>query len=419
MAGYRRRRPQDLAARALVLGLLGRMGDGAVIVSDGGKPSLCGRPVPGEAIPEVQVVDPRAWSAVASGGSAGLGRAFAAGWWSCASLDELTSLLRVVVRHLDRIERASAMSGRPSALLRRLLSHRAERPGGPAVHRRNIHAHYELGNDFFSLLLDETMTYSSAIFSAPEEDLARAQTAKLDRICAKLALSPADHVLEIGTGWGSFAIHAASTYGCRVTTTTISESQLELARARVREAGLEDLVTVLGEDYRDLSGTYDKLASIEMIETLDWRQYESYFSKCSALLEPDGIMALQAIVIADQVYERAKRAEDFIKALVFPGSCLPSVAAILATTARATDLRLLSLDDIGNHYAETLRRWRTNLERHAGELEGLGLDVEFRRLFELYLCYSEAGFAERRITDVQCFFAKPRWRADRVAWRPV
>ncbi len=402
-----RRTPRDHAARALVLGLLGRLRSGAVIVREGGRRHLVGRPIAGERIPEIEVLDPAVWRAVATEGSSGLGRAWFSGYWRCADLDDLTMFLRIVTRNLDALERAGALARRLGAPVARLREE--GRPGDPAVDRRNVSAHYDLGNEFFAGFLDETMTYSSAIFASPETALADAQRAKLDRICRKLAIGPSDHVLEIGTGWGSFAIHAASAYGCRVTTTTISARQHELASRRVKEAGLEDLVTVLERDYRELSGTYDKLVSIEMIEALDWRQYDTFFSACGALVKPEGIAAIQAIVIADQYYERAKRTEDFIKRYVFPGSCLPSITTIVEGAARAGGLRLVGLDDIGEHYVETLRRWRHALPdaaRAAGEAE----DAALVKLFEFYLCYCEAGFAERRISDVQCFFANRQWR---------
>ncbi len=400
------------------MGLLGRIRDGAVIVRDGDKRHLCGRPAPGEPVAEVVVTSPLAWGVVATEGSAGLGRAWFSGWWTCPTLDELTLFLRVVIRNLDSIERASALGQRLRAPLHRLVTRAADRPGNLDVDRRNVRAHYDLGNEMFALFLDESMTYSAGIFSEPSTSLHAAQIEKLDRICRKLALSPANHVVEIGTGWGSFAIHAARHYGCRVTTTTISESQYELATARVKEAGLDDLVTVRRDDYRNLRGTYDRLVSIEMVEALDWRHYDRYFRTCSELLSSSGMMALQAIVIADQLFERAKLTEDFVKRYVFPGSCIPSVAAIVDSVARTTDLRLVALDDIGHHYAETLRRWRRAFAAHEDEIGALGIDATTQRLFEFYLCYCEAAFAERRIGDVQCIFVKPGWRAGGLA-RPV
>ena len=258
-------------------------------------------------------------------------------------------------------------------------------------------------------MLDTTMTYSCGLFEQPDMSLAQAQTAKLDRICRKLALSPADHVLEIGSGWGSFALHAASSYGCRVTTTTISAAQYEYAAKRVATAGLADRVTVLDADYRDLTGTYDKLVSIEMIEAVNWRDHATFFAQCARLLRPDGLAAIQAIVIANESFERAKRHDDFIRRYIFPGGCLPSVTSIAAASSGA-GLRMLDLEDIGLHYAETLRRWRLNIRREEMAVATLGLDPDFRRLWDLYLAYCEAAFLERHITDVQVVMAMPEWR---------
>lgn len=416
--GRHRKGARDLAARALILGLLGRVRNGAVIVREGGRRHLCGRPIPGETVPEVVVVSPKVWRAVASAGSAGLGRAWFEGWWTCATLDELTTFLRVVVRNLESIEKASAFGRRIRGPAVRATTRPTDRSGNAEVDRRNIRTHYDLGNEFFALFLDETMTYSAAIFSSASVSLHDAQVEKLDRICRKLMLTPADHVLEIGTGWGSFAMHAASRYGCKVTTTTISDRQHELACVRVKEAGLDDLVTVLHDDYRTLSGSYDRLVSIEMIEALDWRQYDRYFEICSSLLKPGGIMALQTIVIGDKFYERAKRTEDFVKRYVFPGSSIPSIATIVDSVARVTDMRLVALDDIGHHYAETIRRWKERFAEHEGEMAALGVDETTQRLFEFYLCYCEAAFVERRIGDIQCFLAKPAWHAAGLA-RPL
>ena len=241
-----------------------------------------------------------------------------------------------MIRNLDPTERTQRLA---HLLLAPVLWARVrflERLGRRDADRRNIGAHYDLGNEFFSLFLDETMTYSCALFDSPGTSLADAQLAKLDRLCRKLQLEPSDHVLEIGSGWGSFAIHAARAYGCRVTTTTLSARQFEFATEAVARAGLADRVTVLLRDYRDLEGTYDKLVSIEMIEAVDWRQYPTFFSACARLLAPGGLMALQAITIADRYFERARQSRDFIKRYIFPGGCLPSVAAILETTATAS-----------------------------------------------------------------------------------
>ncbi|MCU1495414.1 MAG: Cyclopropane-fatty-acyl-phospholipid synthase [Acidimicrobiaceae bacterium] len=406
-----RKGARDLAARALILGLLGRLRNGAVIVREGNRRHLCGRPVPGETVPEVVVVSPKVWRAVASDGSAGLGRAWISGWWTCATLDELTTFLRVVMRNLDSIEKPGAFGKRMRLSAVRALTRPGDRSGEAEIERRNIGSHFDLGNEFFALFLDKTMTYSSAIFPSPSTSLEDAQLEKLDRICRKLNLSPANHVVEIGAGWGSFAVHAASRYGCKVTATTISDRQHELASSRVKEAGLEDLVTVLHSDYRELSGSYDCLVSIEMVEALDSHQYDRYFRTCSELLKPGGLMALQSIVVDDRLFESAKRTEDFVKRYVLPGSCIPSVGAILDSVARSSDLRLVALDDIGHHCAETFRRWKQAFVAHGAEMDALGVSEMSQRLFEFYFSYCEAAFAERRLGDVQCILAKPAWRA--------
>ncbi len=248
------------------------------------------------------------------------------------------------------------------------------------------------------------------MFEQSETTLRDAQTAKIERICAKLDLRPGDRLLEIGSGWGTLALHAAGRFGCRVTTTTISEAQRTYVAKRVAEAGLADHVTVLGDDWRDLRGRFDKLVSVEMIEAVDWRLHDQFVSACATLLTDDGLAVLQAIVIDDHSFERAKRHRDFVRQMVFPGGCIPSVASITASLARATDLRIIDLEDIGRHYAETLRRWSQNLADHADELERLGTAPEFHRLWDLYLAYCEASFLERHVSDVQLVLAKPAWR---------
>jgi len=253
------------------------------------------------------------------------------------------------------------------------------------------------------------MMYSSAYFETGTESLERAQHIRLERICDALELKPADHLLEIGTGWGGMAVHAASSRGCRVTTTTISREQREYAEARVAAAGLEDLVTVLGSDYRDLDGTYDKLVSLEMIEAVGWEWFDRFFGDCSRLLGPAGLFFLQAIVMDDGAYEFEKRTRSFANEVVFPGGCLPSVASIQSSIARETDLRTIALEDISASYVLTLRAWRERFEEASERLEELGYDDRFRRTWQFYLAFSEAGFAEARIRDVQMLFAKPHW----------
>ncbi|HWA36974.1 MAG TPA: cyclopropane-fatty-acyl-phospholipid synthase family protein [Burkholderiales bacterium] len=351
---------------------------------------------------EIRVHDPRFFAEVAWGGSVGAGEAYMLGYWDA---DDLVAALRILAVNREVMDGLEGGFARLSAPLRSALHWLARntREGS----RRNIAAHYDLGNAFFRLFLDPTMMYSSAVFERPGMTLEQAQVARLERICQGLALQPGDRVIEIGTGWGGFALHAASRYGCHVTTTTISAEQHALASKRVHEAGLSDLVTVLREDYRDLTGRFDKLVSIEMIEAIGHQYYDAFFAKCGTLLEDDGRMFLQAIVIADRHYEAARDSVDFIKRHIFPGCCIPSVSALTGAMARASDLRLARLDDIGPHYATTLRLWRENLRRNAGEVRVLGYPERFLRMWEFYLAYCEAGFAERALGDIHAYFEKP------------
>ena len=379
--------------------LLGRLREGRLeIVEDGrrhsfGPPSAALRAT-------LRVHDPSFWRALL-GGSHGLAEAYGVGVWDS---DDLVALARMGAREMPRLDRWR----RPLVPLRDLVSRMPRNTRDAA--RRHVAAHYDLGNDLFRLFLDESMTYSCAVFERPQASLLEAQETKLDRICRKLRLGPDDHVLEIGSGWGSFALHAAERFGCRVTTTTISREQHEVAAQRVRDAGLGDRVTVLLEDYRDVRGHYDKLVSIEMIEAVGWQYFDLFFRRCGDLLDPRGLMLLQAIVIDDRAYEVEKASRSFIKELIFPSGCLPSVEMISRCVARATRLRMLDLEDITGHYPETLRRWRENFARAAGRVAELGYDLRFRRLWELYFAYCEGGFLERRIGDVQALLAGPAYR---------
>jgi cyclopropane-fatty-acyl-phospholipid synthase len=353
----------------------------------------------------VSVHHPRAYRATFFGGTVGSAEAYMDGLWSC---DDLPALIRAFAVSPDAhqgLEGGLATLTRPVRALYR-LSRRNTLRGS----RRNIAVHYDLGNDFYRLFLDPTLAYSCAIFQHPKASLREASEAKFDRICAKLDLSPSDHVVEIGTGWGGFAIHAAGRHGCRVTTTTISRAQYEFSRERVRQAGLSDKVEVLMEDYRELRGVYDKLVSIEMIEAVGDRYLDRFFAKCAALLRPDGQMLLQSITIADQHYERHRKEVDFVKRYIFPGASLPSVTALLASATRASDLRLFDLHDISRHYTLTLQRWRAAFRTNLEAVRRLGFSEKFIRMWDFYLGYCEGGFAERYLGDVQMVLVKPDWR---------
>jgi len=389
-----------------VLARLRELAVGEITLRDGGFHEKFGQP--SAAFPlsaEITVNAPDFYSDIAFGGSVGAGEAYIHGHWACTDLE---ALVRILLRNrgvLDNMETGTAMVTRPLQKLFHRLN-RNTRSGS----RRNIAAHYDLGNDFYALWLDERMMYSSAWYPSAGADLAEASLAKLERICRRLDLQASDHVVEIGTGWGGFAIHAASRYGCRVTTTTISKEQYDYARARIDEAGLGDRITLLQRDYRDLEGQFDKLVSIEMIEAIGHEYLDTFFAKCAALLKPQGEMVLQAITIADQRYAEAVKTVDFIKRHVFPGGFLPSLTAITGSMTRATDLRAIAVEDIGLHYAQTLRDWRQRFFARIFDVRKLGYSEEFIRLWEFYLCYCEGAFRERAIGDIQMHAIRPAAR---------
>ncbi len=384
-----------------VLRLLGQLRHGQLSIVENGERMVFGQPG-AELQAEIQVLDPAVWALVASNGSIGSGEAYIHGYWSSP---DLTAVIRVFVCNLDLLD---AMEGGLAKLGRPLLAglhwlNRNTRAGS----QKNIAAHYDLGNELFEQFLDPTMMYSAAMFRSDEDSLEQAQLNKLERICQKLALKPSDHLLEIGTGWGSMAIYAATNYGCRVTTTTLSKEQYAYTKRRLEAQGLQDRVTLLLQDYRDLDGEYDKLVSIEMIEAVGHRFLPAYFEQCANLLKDDGLMLLQAITIRDQRYEQAKSSVDFIQRYIFPGGALPSVSKMLEIVTRDTDMNLLHMEDFGLHYARTLRLWHDNLRSARHTLVEHGYDDYFFRLWEFYLCYCEGGFIERTIGTAQLLLAKP------------
>jgi cyclopropane-fatty-acyl-phospholipid synthase len=402
--GERGRAAARHAARRLGTAVIARIRRGSVTIREPGRIRRFGS---GQPHGELDVQSPAAWPLLLRG-SRGLAESYARGHWDTP---DLTELIRVAARN-----------GEPMDTLRRVLQPLqapwlfltgTSRSNGRRASRRQIAAHYDLGNDMFELMLDPTMSYSCAWFAHEGMTLEQASVAKLDLICDRLELGPDDHLLEIGSGWGGLAMHAASTRGCRVTTTTISREQRELALERIERAGLGDRVTVLLEDYRDLRGRYDKLVSVEMIEAVGWRNFGVFFRKCSELLHERGAMLLQAITIDDRAYEIEKRARSFIRTYIFPNGCLPSLAVIRGCVARETDMRIVELQELTDSYVPTLRAWRANFEANWSRLRELGYDERFRRLWRLYLAYCEAGFAERRIGDWQLLLAKPGYQSSR------
>lgn len=397
-------RPRPSLWKRLVTSRVSAFASGELILIDDDGEVRLGTPADDGLRVHLRIHHPRLWRRVALGGLLAATEAYIDGDWDA---DNLTALARLFSRNMDQV--ASLDSGlgrltRPVARAHEWLS-RNSRAGS----RRNISRHYDLGNDFFELMLDPTMTYSCGVFERPDASLEEASIAKIDRLCRKLELHRDDHLLEIGSGWGALAIHAATHYGCRVTTTTISKRQHELVVQRVADAGLADRISVLLSDYRDLRGQYSKLVSVEMIEAVGAEYFDTFFRTIASLLRPDGLMAIQAITVADQRFEDARRAVDFIKRHVFPGSCIPSVGALTASSSRSSDLRLVDLEDFTLHYAKTLAGWRDNLVRNEDAVARL-TDERFRRLWMLYLAYCEGGFAERHTGLVQMVYARPEWR---------
>ena len=336
-----------------------------------------------------------------SGGALGIAEAYVAGYWSS---DDVVKLFQIILRNrniLLSLEKGFAKLVKP---INKMI-HRG-RQNTLKGSKENILAHYDLSNDFYKLWLDPSMTYSCAFFNNDSVTLEEASIEKLDRICRKLDLSEDDSVLEIGTGWGSFSIHAAKNYGCKVTTTTISDAQFDYARSRIKDEGLESKITLINKDYRDLDGKYDKIVSIEMIEAVGYEYIPDYFSKLSSLLNNNGLVALQGITYNDQNFEVYKDSVDFIKKYIFPGSCLISIAQIIDVIKKDTDLAMVDMEDITKHYAVTLNRWRKNFMDVIPKVKEMGYSQAFINMWEFYFLYCEAGFSERNIGDVQMIFAK-------------
>ena len=394
------------AVRTRLLRELGRITWGQIEMIDPSRETvLLGRSGnPGPHV-RVHVHDPAMYGYIGFGGSIGAGQSYFLGMWDTS---DLTDLVRILVHSRCVLDALDTGWSLPSQVIYAFMHWR--RQNSLRNSRANIEAHYDIGDDFFERMLDPTMMYSAAVFTSPDVSLEAAQVEKLDRICRKLELSPDDHLLEIGSGWGAMACHAAQHFGCRVTTTTISENQFQHAQARVRRLGLEDRVTIVKRDYRELTGQYDKLVSIEMIEAVGHQYFDTYFGQIGRLLKPTGLALIQAINIEDARFDQYRRGADFIRRFIFPGGCLPSISEMLKSTTRVTDLTMVHLEDIGMHYATTLRRWSENVSAQEQEIMGLGYSREFLRMWQFYLSYCEGGFLERSIGDVQLLLARPYWR---------
>ena len=399
----------DKVARKIILGYFKEIKEGQIAVKENSDHIVFGEMTPNFPVKAtIEVQNPRMYMDIAAKGLNGSADAFIKGWWTC---DNLTNLVRIFTRNRDTANKFE--SGIANLAIWALkLSHSCRR-NNLKESLRNIHAHYDLGNEFFSTFLDDTRMYSCAIFTKPESSLHEASITKIDRICKKLNLSPADHLLEIGTGWGGFALYAAKNYGCRITSTTISQEQFIFSENLIKKNGLQDQVTILKKDFRELEGQFDKLVSIEMIEAIGHRLYKTFFQKCGQLLKPEGLLAIQAITITDNLFHESKDFIDFIKQYIFPGSCIPSISA-LCSAASSSDIKLFHLEDITPHYARTLKEGRTNFLQNKSRVKNLGFTNPFIRLWLFYLCYCEGGFIERQIGNVQMVFTKPLCRRDPI-----
>ena len=398
----------DNFAKKIFLSKFSKLSHGRINIIEGDKEYVFGSDEDDFPLHATVIVhDASFYSDIIFGGTVGSGEAYMAGSWDC---DELTDLVRIILRNSHLLESIDGGFGKMMLPLHKAFHflHRNSLSGS----RKNIGAHYDLGNDMFEQFLDPTMMYSSGIFEREGMTMEMASIAKLDRICQKLQLNPDDHLLEIGTGWGGMAIYAAKNYGCRVTTTTISEQQYKYAEQRIMQEGLEDRITLLCEDYRSLSGKYDKLVSIEMVEAVGHAYYRNYFERCSELLKDDGMMLLQSITISDQRYHAASKEVDFIQRYIFPGGCLPSVSVIAQNISDHTDMRFYQLEDIGQHYATTLAMWRDRFFDNIAQIKNLGYTETFIRMWDFYLSYCEGGFKEHSIGTIQLLLTKPQCRRE-------
>ncbi len=396
----------DRFAKKAVLAMLQRIKVGHLRVEDGQETYDFGESATEASISaSITVTNPLVYRHVLLNGSVGSGEAY---FLDCWYSPDLLKVIRLMVLNLQMLQSMDDRWRFVNALFVRLLKRftRNSQSGS----KKNIAAHYDLNNDFFALFLDRNMMYSAAIFPELSSDIEDAAAYKLKHICERLNLDSNDHLLEIGTGWGGLAIYAAKHYGCKVTTTTISKEQHRYAEAWIEREGLQDQITLLQKDYRDLTGKYDKLVSIEMIEAVGHEYYSSYFSQCSALLKENGLMLIQAITIPEQRYERALRSVDFIQRYIFPGGSLPSLEIIQRNTARQTDMQIVGVEDITLHYADTLAAWKQRFHEHIDQVRELGFDNTFIRLWDFYLNYCEGGFRERVIGTAQIMLAKPGCR---------
>ena len=390
-------------ARSLVFRQLKKIDTGYISIQEGNKRFSFGKK--GNLSTHITVHDPRFYGALAFGGSIGVSEAFMQKFWSVNDLTKLIRIMAINQNAMDQLESLFNVFLKPILKCLHYLNQNSVKGS-----RINISKHYDLGNDFFSLFLDSTMMYSSAVFKNPQDSLYQGSMHKLEMICQGLELNAQDHVIEIGSGWGGFAIYAAQNYGCKVTTTTISKQQYLFVKQKIKDLKLTHKIKVLLSDYRHLKGQYSKLVSIEMLEAVGYQYYDTYFKVCSHLLKPDGIAFIQTITITDQRYEKAKHSVDFIQRYIFPGSCIPSLTALQNSITESSDLKIYQVRDIGDHYARTLALWRIAFFKRLSEVKALGFDDVFIRMWHFYLAYCEGGFKEKAISDIHLKLIKPDYR---------
>lgn len=390
-------------ARSLVFRQLKKIDTGYISIQEGNKKFSFGKK--GNLSAHITVHDPRFYGALAFGGSIGVSEAFMQKFWSVNDLTKLIRIMAINQNAMDQLESLFNVFLKPILKCLHYLNQNSVKGS-----RINISKHYDLGNDFFSLFLDSTMMYSSAVFKNPQDSLYQGSMHKLEMICQGLELNAQDHVIEIGSGWGGFAIYAAQNFGCMVTTTTISKQQYLFVKQKIKDLKLTHKIKVLLSDYRHLKGQYSKLVSIEMLEAVGYQYYDIYFKVCSHLLKPDGIAFIQTITITDQRYEKAKHSVDFIQRYIFPGSCIPSLTALQNSITESSDLKIYQVRDIGDHYARTLALWRIAFFKRLSEVKALGFDDVFIRMWHFYLAYCEGGFKEKAISDIHLKLIKPDYR---------
>lgn len=393
-------------AKFLVLKNLASLQYGSLTILDQDESSSFGQGREGQPKAMINILHARAWDRIAFGGTVGAAESYMDGDWST---DDLVAVVQVMCGNRDvmnGLERGLALLKWPALKL-----YHAMRRDTIAGSRKNISAHYDLGNDFFAAWLDSSMTYSSGIFVTKDVTMLSASLKKIQTLCDKLQLKPSDHLLEIGSGWGSTAFFAAANYGCKVTTVTISKNQFNFVREEVKRLRLEDKIDVVFSDYRNIQGQYDKIVSVEMIEAVGHHYIDVFFSKVSQLLKPDGVAALQAITIRDQFYDDAVRSVDFIQRYIFPGSTIPSVARMMDAVRDATDLKLEGFDDYTPHYAMTINHWRKNFWAAEPRLRALGCKDSMLKMWDFYFAYCEGGFREEVIGVAHLLLTKPRHRS--------